>query len=58
MNGVEWFPEPLTAGYRFTTTGRTANVQVDVPTQYASQAGGLTQIGPAVLAADPITPSG
>lgn len=56
VNGVDWYPEPLTAGYRFTTTGRRAYVQVDVPSQYASQAGGLTQIGPAILAADPPAP--
>lgn len=58
VNGVDWYPEQLTAGYRFTATGRTAYVEVTVPSQYASQAGGLTQIGPAVLAADPVTPTG
>lgn len=56
VNGVDWFPEPLTAGYRFTTTGRTAYVELVVPTRYAAQAGGLTQIAPAILATDPVTP--
>jgi hypothetical protein len=58
INGVDWFAEPLADGYLFTTSGRTAYVEVTVPSAYASQAGGLTQIGPAVLATDPKTPAG
>jgi hypothetical protein len=58
VNGVDWYPEQLTGGYRFTATGRKAYVEVTVPSQYASFAGGLTQIGPAILAADPLTPTG
>lgn len=53
VNGVTWFPEQLTAGYRFTTVGRTADVQVDVPDHYAPEAGVLTDIAGALKAADP-----
>ncbi len=31
INGVDWFPEQLSDGYRFTTWGRQANVEVFVP---------------------------
>jgi len=34
VNGVDWLPEQLTEGYRFTTTGRVANVEVTVPQAY------------------------
>jgi hypothetical protein len=44
VNGVDWLPEQLTAGYRFTTVGRVANVQVDVPDDYAPEADALTSL--------------
>ena len=31
VEGVSWYPEELSAGYRFTSTGREANVEVTVP---------------------------
>ncbi len=34
VNGVEWFPEELEHGYRFTTFGRSAFVEVTVPDRY------------------------
>ena len=42
VDGVDWFPEALTAGYRFTTVGRVADVEVDVPDDYAPEAALLT----------------
>ena len=48
VNGVSWLPEQLTHGYRFTTVGRAANVQVDVPDTYSPEAATLTDL------ADPI----
>lgn len=48
VDGVEWFPEELTAGYVFTTYGRTANVEVTVPDDYSPEAGPLTDLADAV----------
>ena len=44
VNNVDWFPQELTAGYRFTTTGREANVEVSVPGAYAPEAGALVDL--------------
>jgi hypothetical protein len=52
---VEWFAEQLTAGYLFTTVGRELNVEVAVPADYAGQGDVLTDLGPAVASADPVT---
>jgi len=48
VDGVDWFPQELTAGYRFTTTGRTANVEVSVPDDYAPEAEALVDLAQAV----------
>jgi hypothetical protein len=48
VNDVNWFPEELTAGYLFTTYGRTVNVEVTVPDDYAPEAGPLTDLADAV----------
>lgn len=48
VDGVEWFPEELTAGYVFTTYGRTANVEVTVPDDYSPEAGPLVDLADAV----------
>ena len=34
INGVDWFAEQLSKGYRFTTFKRTPRLQVDVPSAY------------------------
>lgn len=48
VNGVDWFPEELTEGYLFTTSGRSVNVEVTVPDDYAPEAGVLTELAAAV----------
>ncbi len=48
VDGVDWFPQELTAGYRFTTTGRAANVEVSVPDDYAPEAEVLVDLAEAV----------
>ena len=35
VDGVDWLPEPLTAGYLFSTVGRVVVVEVAVPDTYA-----------------------
>lgn len=44
VSGVDWLPEPLTAGVRFTTVDRSPTVIVDVPSSYAPEAGALADL--------------
>lgn len=48
VNGVSWLLEKQDDGWRFTTTGRRANVEVTVPEQYAPEVGVLTDFSSAV----------
>ncbi|WP_461030410.1 DUF3515 domain-containing protein [Streptomyces sparsus] len=56
VNGVGWLLEKQSEGYRFTTTGRTAFVELTVPSAYAPEVGVLTELADAVLAAVPEKP--
>ncbi|MGV1035793.1 MAG: DUF3515 domain-containing protein [Candidatus Nanopelagicales bacterium] len=53
INGVDWYPEQLSAGYRFTTTGRVANVEVSVPDTHKPETNALVDLAAAVAASDP-----
>jgi hypothetical protein len=53
INGITWFAEELTAGYRFTTIDLTADVEVTVPSNYAPEAEVLLQLTPALLPLKP-----
>ncbi len=53
VDGVDWLPEKLTAGYLFTTVGRSVNVEVSVPSAYSPEADALADLSPAVAAAIP-----
>ena len=33
VDGVDWLPEELTGGWRLTSLGRTANVEITVPAE-------------------------
>lgn len=46
VDGIDWFPEQLSAGWRMTTTGRVANVEIAVP----------DSLGPAPSVAADLTP--
>ena len=48
VNGVSWLIEQRDGGYRFTTTGRVANVELTVPDAYAPEIGALTDLAKAV----------
>lgn len=48
VNGVSWLIEPTGDGYRFTTTGRKAFVEVTVPARYQPEVNPLTDLGHAV----------
>lgn len=53
VNGVDWLAEELTAGYVFTTAGRSPFVEVAVPDDYAPEIGPVTELSPFVAAAIP-----
>lgn len=53
VDGVEWFPEELERGYRFTTFGRSAFVEVTVPDDYRPEVNALVDLAAAVDAAVP-----
>ncbi|UGY93803.1 DUF3515 domain-containing protein [Streptomyces gobiensis] len=53
VNGVEWLLEEQPDGYRFTTIGRTAFVELTVPGVYAPEVGVLTDFANAVRGAVP-----
>ena len=48
VNDVGWFSEQIDDGWRFTTIGRTGNVEVTVPTNYAPQADALVDLSAAI----------
>ncbi len=57
VNGVDWLPEQLESGTRFTTIGQPANVEVTVPAAYAPEADVLAQLSrPISRATLPATP--
>jgi hypothetical protein len=53
VNRVGWFAEQRRDGYRFTTIGRTANVQVQVPYEYEPAADALVDVAFAVRSTVP-----
>jgi len=56
IDGIDWLPEQLTSGYRFTTIGRVLNVEVSVPSKDAPESGALVDLSPAVALTVPIAP--
>lgn len=48
VNGVSWLVQRTADGYRFTTTGRVAFVEVSVPARYAPEVNPLTDLAAAV----------
>lgn len=48
VNGVGWFAEEADGGFLFTTIGRSAYVQVGVPTAYAPEANALVDVAAAI----------
>ncbi|CAN5573389.1 hypothetical protein BH24ACT13_BH24ACT13_14520 [soil metagenome] len=58
VNGIDWFAEDLSAGVRFTTTDRVANVTVTVPAAHAPEADVLVDLaGPVAAAVPPLPPA-
>lgn len=53
VNGVGWLPEEQDEGYRFTTTGRVAHVEVAVPDSFEHHVNPLVDLAAAVKKAVP-----
>ena len=53
VNGVGWLAERAGDGYRFTTVGRAANLEVTVPGAYAPEADALVGLALVIRTEDP-----
>ena len=53
IDGVDWLPEHIAGGSRYTTVGLVADVEVTVPDDYQPAANALVDLGAAIAAADP-----
>ncbi len=53
VDGVDWLPEELTAGWRLTTIGRAANVELTVPGAYEPAPSVAADLGPVVSSTIP-----
>lgn len=57
VDGVGWFAEQTSAGYRFTTIGRRTYVEVGVPSSYAPEADALVDVAAPLTRSDPLVRS-
>ncbi len=57
IGGIDWLPEPVDGGTRFTSVGLLANVEVSVPHDYQPAVDALFDLGPAIARTDPATPA-
>lgn len=55
VQGVDWLPEELSAGWRLTTIGLAANVELTVPTQQGPAPSVAVDIEPSLRAAIPVS---
>lgn len=53
VQGVDWLPEELTAGWRMTSLGRVANVEIVVPTDQGPAPSVAADLNPAIRATLP-----
>ena len=54
VDGVSWLLEEREDGYRFTTTGRAANVELTVPDSYTPEIDALPDLAKAVRSSVPV----
>jgi len=54
VNRVGWFSEQADGGYLFTTIGRSAFVELAVPTDYVPEVNALVDVAATVTAHDPL----
>ena len=55
IDGIDWYPEELTAGWRLTSVGRQANVEITVPTELGPAPSVAADLGPTIEATIPAT---
>lgn len=53
VNGVDWYPEQLQAGVRFTSMETTELVEVSIPSTYETTAEILTELSSAISSLEP-----
>jgi hypothetical protein len=53
VDGIDWLPEELTGGWRLTSVGRTANVEVTVPTAQGPAPSVAADLSPTITATLP-----
>jgi Protein of unknown function (DUF3515) len=53
VDGIDWLPEELTGGWRLTSLGRTANVEITVPTEQGPAPSVAADLAPAIIACLP-----
>ncbi len=55
VDGIDWFPEELTAGWLMTTVGRLAAIEITVPREHQPAPSVAAELGPAIHATVPPT---
>ena len=55
VDGIDWLPEELTGGWRLTSIGRTANVEISVPTEQGPAPSVAADLAPTITATLPAT---
>ena len=53
VDGIDWLPEELTAGWRLTSVGRAANVEITVPTEQGPAPSVAADLSPTISATLP-----
>jgi hypothetical protein len=53
VDGIDWLPEELTGGWRLTSVGRTANVELTVPTEQGPAPSVAADLAPTITATLP-----
>lgn len=53
VDGIDWLPEELTGGWRLTSVGRTANVEITVPTEQGPAPSVAADLAPTIAATMP-----
>ena len=56
VDGIDWFAEELTAGWRMTTVGRVANVEITVATEQGPAPSVAADLAPAITETVPAGP--
>jgi hypothetical protein len=54
VDGIDWLPEELTAGWRLTSLGRAANVEITVPTEQGPAPSVAADLAPTISATLPV----